>query len=212
MPSAGNDRSTDPPGLLRPRLLAALGRARRRQLALLVAPAGAGKTTLLAQYAAEHAGPVGLAPADRYDLDALAAALAAAPGPSLALLVDNLDCLDGSAAERTLERLALLAPPSLRVVGAGRRMPALNLLRHELSDGLVVIDGDQLRFRTWEVERLPRDVYRQPLPPEEVAVLTRRTGGWAAGLQLFHLSTRGRTLTERRRAVSARASPALPSR
>jgi len=231
MSVAGTSRSSSPPpGLVRPRLLAALGSAQRRQLALLIAPAGSGKTTLLAQYAAGHQGPVawyradptdaaagvavhrihtalarlaGLPLADGYDLDELLAALAVAPERDRALLVDNLDCLEGSAAEQTLERLALLAPPTLRVVGAGRRMPTLNLLRHELSHGLVVLDADQFRFRTWEVERLLRDVYREPLPPEEIAVLTRRTDGWAAGLQLFHLSTRGRTLSERRRAVGA---------
>ncbi len=219
--------ASPPPGLVRPRLLAELEPAHR--LGLLIAPAGAGKTTLLAQYAAGHPGPVawyradpldaaagvvehrihaaladlaGLPRASRYDLDELLTALALVPDPSLALLVDNLDCLDGSA-ERTLERLALHAPPALRVLGAGRRMPAVNFVRHEFSDRLAVLDADQFRFRTWEVEHLLRDVYREPLPPEDIAVLTRRTGGWAAGLQLFHLSTRGRTLSERRRAVGA---------
>ncbi len=230
MSVAGSVRSANPPGLVRPRLLAALGTAQSRQLTLLVAPAGAGKTTLLAQYAATHTGPVAwyradptdaasgvavdrlhaalasladLPPTRTYHLDELLAALSSPSGASRALLVDNLDSLEGSAAERTLERLALLAPPTLRVLGAGRRIPAVNLLRHELSDRSTVLEADQFRFRTWEVERLLRDVYREPLPPEEVAVLTRRTGGWAAGLQLFHLSTRGRTLPERRRAVGA---------
>ena len=32
-------------------------------------------------------------------------------------------------------------------------------------------------------------VYDAPLSPEAAAALTRRTGGWAAGLQLFHLAT-----------------------
>ena len=35
-------------------------------------------------------------------------------------------------------------------------------------------------------------VFHEPLSPESAAALTRRTGGWAAGLQLFHLSTNGR--------------------
>src|SRR5256885_16833864 len=46
-------------------------------------------------------------------------------------------------------------------------------------------------------------VYAEPLPPDEVALLTRRTGGWAAGLAMFHLSTRGRPLSARSRAVAA---------
>ena len=45
-----------------------------------------------------------------------------------------------------------------------------------------------------EVERLFRDHYKQQLPPQELAVLTRRIEGWAAGLQLFHLATRAGVL------------------
>src|SRR5215207_7131730 len=146
MSIAGSARSASPPGLVRPRLLAALGTAHSRQLTLLVAPAGAGKTTLLAQYAASHTGPVAwyradptdaasgvavdrlhaalaaladLPPTGTYHLDELLAALGTPTGASRALLVDNLDSLEGSAAERTLERLALLAPPTLRVLAAG---------------------------------------------------------------------------------------------
>ena len=59
-----------------------------------------------------------------------------------------------------------------------------------------------MRFRSWEVERLFRDFYAEPLPPEELAGLARRTEGWAAGLQLFHLATRGRTADERRRVLA----------
>ncbi len=38
--------------------------------------------------------------------------------------------------------------------------------------------------------------------PGDLAVLARRTEGWAAGLQLFHLATRGRSADERRRVLS----------
>ena len=43
-----------------------------------------------------------------------------------------------------------------------------------------VIDAQDLQFRPWEVERLFREIYGQPLRPEDAAALTRRTGGWAA--------------------------------
>ena len=51
------------------------------------------------------------------------------------------------------------------------------------------IGPDDLRFRSWEVDRLFRELYRRPLLPDEVAELERRTGGWVAALQLFHLAT-----------------------
>src|SRR5262249_27977253 len=44
-------------------------------------------------------------------------------------------------------------------------------------------------------------------PPADLARLARGLEGWAAGLQLFHLSTRGKHASERRRAVAA-----LPAR
>ena len=58
-----------------------------------------------------------------------------------------------------------------------------------VSGELAQLDAEDLRFRSWEVEELFRAVYAQPLSPETAAALTRRTGGWAAGLQLFHLAT-----------------------
>ena len=94
------------------------------------------------------------------------------------------------------------APTWLHVLAGGRRMPAFNLSRHELA-GVRVLDAERLRFRAWEVEYLLRDVYREPLPPDDAAALARRVGGWAAGLHMFHLSTRDRPLPERRRAVAA---------
>ena len=53
------------------------------------------------------------------------------------------------------------------------------------------------------MERLIEKVYAEPLPPEETALLTRRTGGWPAGLALFHLAIRGRRMNDRRRAAVA---------
>ena len=77
--------------------------------------------------------------------------------------------------------------------------PRFNLSRLRVSGQLTELSGDDLRFRSWEVERLFRDFYEEPLPPEDLARLARRTEGWAAGLQLFHLATRGRPPDERRR-------------
>ncbi|MFH1474297.1 MAG: BTAD domain-containing putative transcriptional regulator, partial [Chloroflexota bacterium] len=44
-----------------------------------------------------------------------------------------------------------------------------------------------------------RDFYDDALRPDELARLARRTEGWAAGLQLFHLATRGKAAAERQR-------------
>ncbi|MBA2255006.1 MAG: hypothetical protein H0W07_07835, partial [Chloroflexi bacterium] len=200
------------------------------RLALVVAPAGSGKTTLLARFAARAPGPVGWYRAEAWDRDAstMLRHLEAALGPSLErvprgwdtvadaanalaawhgapalLVVDDLHTIEGTPAEAALERLIEYAPESLTVIAASRVPPAFNLPRLRVSGVLVEIGGDDLRFRSWEVERLFRDFYDEPLPPEELARLARSTEGWAAGLQLFHLATRGKPPDERRRVLTA---------
>src|SRR5205807_10361636 len=111
--------------------------------------------------------------------------------------------LEDSPAELALERLIDYAPPSITFLIGSRALPGFNLSRLRVSGALLEIGSEDLRFRSWEVERLFRDFYREPLPPEELAELARRTEGSAAGLQLFHLATRGTSPQERRRTLSA---------
>src|SRR5262245_28816250 len=219
-------------GLIRHRLLDELAPLRGGPLALVVAPAGFGKTTLLSHFAHAFDGLVCWLSATPADADAAAFAArlrevtgspgqggdllspltaAATDGRQVLLVVDDAHYLEGSETEAALGRLLVAAPPHLHAAWGSRRMPGFNLSRHELS-GLVVIDADRLRFRSWEAEELLRDVYREPLPPAEVAALARRLGGWVAGLHMFHLSTRGRPLPQRRAAVAAMDGRAALSR
>ena len=120
---------------------------------------------------------------------------------SVQLIIDDLHEITGTPAERALESFISLRPRRIRVVLGSRRAPRINTSRMLVSGDLMQLDGDDLRFRSWEVEQLFRAVYATPLSPEAAAALTRRTGGWAAGLQLFHLATAQLTRTERERAV-----------
>jgi ATP/maltotriose-dependent transcriptional regulator MalT len=115
------------------------------------------------------------------------------------LVIDDLHTLEGQPAESALERLVVALSPAVRILAASRSQPRMNLSRLRVAGELLEISADDLRFRSWEVERLFRDHYRQPMPPEELAHLARWTEGWAAGLQLFHLATEGRPPDERRR-------------
>lgn len=214
-------------GLVRARLLDALAGLRASRLAVVVAPAGTGKTTLLAHYAEQWQGPVGwwhvepggttvdgvlarvwraVAGPSAGDpprgVDDLLAVLADDRTPDRLLVIDDLHYLGRTEAEAALEAIILRAPATLHILAGSRLMPGLNLSRHELS-ATAVLNAEDLRFRSWEVEYLLAGVYREPLPPDDVAALTRRVGGWAAGLHMYHLSTSGRPLAERRRAVAA---------
>ena len=215
--------------LPRPRLHASLARAWQHRLGLVVAPAGSGKTSLLASFAAGLGCPVAWYRAESWDgdeetflLHLQAAIVRAVPeiggqwrsiesaldalehvsSPRALLVIDDLHELEGSRAEASLGRLIENRPPWLAIVIASRTEPRFNVSRLRVSNGVLDIGADDLRFRSWEVEQLFRDFYREPAPPEELAVLARRTEGWAAGLQLFHLATRYKTGDERRRLLA----------
>ncbi len=220
-------------GLTRERVLLTLDRIWDHRLGLVLAPPGAGKTTALAQYAGSVDIPVawyraettdgdagvmiaylaralgdvlGLPTAERTDVESLVDALEGSGAPTVLLVIDDLHMLEGTEAEAELERLVELAPPCLHILVASRRAPDFNLSRLRVAGDLLELDAGDLRFRSWEVEQLFGSVYGEPLPPEELAQLSRRTEGWAAGLQLFHLSTVGKPVAERRRAVSSLVS------
>ena len=225
LPSAG--------GLSRSRLHALLGGASSHGLALVVAPAGSGKTTLLTMYANAQPHRVAWYQAEASESDpvallrhlevALRAALSlpvgawcsveqaamelhAWEGGPVLLVIDDLHTIAGSPAEAELERFLAYMPPFMSVVAAARRPPAFNLSRLQVAGKLVQLGSDDLRFRTWEVEQLFGQYYCEPLPPEDMAELTRRTEGWAAGLQLFHLATRGKPVGERRSVLTSLAT------
>ena len=211
-----------PAGLARGRLLDLAA----HRVVLVLAPAGHGKTTLLGQIAsrfpgtvvwyridaadrdpAELAGRIGRAlgkaglAGDCRSFDDVAAALDAA-GRDLLLVFDDFHAVAGSEAEHGLARMIALAPPTLRVVLGARRVVGLDVPALRVYGAVHVVDADDLRFRSWEVERLFREIYHQPLPPEDAATLSQRTGGWAAGLAMFHLLTEGRPPAQRRRALA----------
>jgi ATP/maltotriose-dependent transcriptional regulator MalT len=201
-------------------------------LGLVLGPPGSGKTTLLSHIAAVTTTAawyrVGTEDDDEIALTrhighTLGAALrkpelitAAAPGriadlvralddPAIGpvqLIIDDLHEITGTPAERALESFLELRPRKIRVILGSRRPPRINTSRMLVSGELIQLDGEDLRFRSWEVEQLFRAVYTAPLSPEAAAALTRRTGGWAAGLQLFHLATSQLSRGERERAVN----------
>lgn len=203
------------------------------RITLVVAPAGSGKTTALAQLAERSPDPVAWYRADSADgsvaaflghveralttalpgleggwetVGAAAAALERWPGPKAALLIDDLHSVRGTPAEALLERLVDYLPPHVVVAAASRSAPSFDLTRLRLTGELLEVGADDLRFRTWETEQLFRELYGSMLPPEDLARLTRRVEGWAAGLQLFHLAARAKPPAEQRRLIDVVSS------
>ena len=159
------------------------------RLTLIVAPAGSGKSTLLGRFVADAPGPVAWYRADAWDRDpvrmlrrlesalrtvvpalptgwetmedALDSLIATELPAGLLLVIDDLHALASTDAERRLERLIERAPSGLTVIAASRSWPDMNLPRFKVAGELLEIGVADLRFRSWEVERLFRDVYGQ---------------------------------------------------
>jgi LuxR family maltose regulon positive regulatory protein len=104
------------------------------------------------------------------------------------LVIDDVHELGSAAALSQLELLVLRAPPDLRFVLATRHGVRLGLHRLRLEGELTEIREPDLRFTVAEAREL-FDAARVELP--ELALLVKRTEGWAAGLRLAALSLAG---------------------
>ena len=223
----GRIRAPRAHGVRRLRLLDRLTGMDQR-VGLVVAPAGSGKTTLLAQVAEANeravawltceslAGDLGsflahlraaiaaAVPhlADWASVDDALADLERGVAEPLLLIVDDLHAIGDRPAADALRLLLENQPERMQVLLASRTTPDIELHKLRLAGQVVEVDADDLRFRTWEVEDLFQGVYGARLTPEEAASLTRGIGGWAAGLQLFHLATQGQPHSERTRILA----------
>lgn len=220
-------RSGDSAGLVRDRLTSRLSDPSAYRVGWVVAPAGSGKSRLLSHAVDRFAGssvwrempdpvPRSEAAMVAWIWDGLkAAGVSWAQGEApatveglvstgksdaepLLIALDDVHLLDGSEAEPALSTLVTRLPASWSLIVASRMNLDVDLSRLRVSGQVIDIGADDLRFRTWEVEELFRNVYGEPLLPEDVAILTRRTAGWAAYLQLFFLATARRPQAERR--------------
>src|ERR1700761_2653151 len=120
----------------------------------------------------------------------------AALGDRLWLGGDDVHELGPAEAVRQLELLVMRAPPELRFVLATRHDVRLGLHRLRLQGELTEIRADDLRFTLSEARALFQGA-RVELPESALALLHKRTEGWAAGLRLAVLSLAGHPDTER---------------
>jgi LuxR family maltose regulon positive regulatory protein len=121
--------------------------------------------------------------------------LAAQPGDGEAVLIlDDYHLIDAEPVHESLLLLLEHLPPGLQVVLASRSDPPLPLGRLRARGQLAELRAAELRFTADEAAALLQQVAEGTsgaLSGADVAALTARTEGWAAGLQLAGLSLRG---------------------
>jgi LuxR family maltose regulon positive regulatory protein len=118
--------------------------------------------------------------------------LTADPGADGVLFVlDDYHLVDSGAVHESVAFLLEHLPAGLSVVVSGRADPPLPLARLRARGQLAELRAADLRFTSAEAAALLGETAGPGLPAATAEVLTARTEGWAAGLQLAGLSLRG---------------------
>jgi ATP/maltotriose-dependent transcriptional regulator MalT len=110
------------------------------------------------------------------------------------LILDDYHLIDAGPVHESLLFLLEHLPPGLQVVLASRSDPPLPLGRLRARGQLAELRAAELRFTADEAAALLQRIAERAgtaLSDADVAALTARTEGWAAGLQLAGLSLRG---------------------
>ena len=169
-------------GLRRERLDLLLSQIPVHQLTLVTAPAGSGKTTALSQFAANTAIRVAWYSIDTLDgspdvffeylrraighiaatvrdqpwtsyLDVLHHLEGIGPEP-LVIVLDDFHLIAGQPAEALVAEILRQLPPNIRVAIGSRLVPDFDITQLRLTDDVLEIDADDLRFRTWRATSL----------------------------------------------------------
>jgi len=113
-------------------------------------------------------------------------------GRELILILDDYHVIEDEAIHDSLLFLLDHLPGSLHLVLATRTDPELPLSRFRVRGQLLEIRSSDLRFTQQEAISFLVQRMGLPLAEEDVAILSERTEGWIAGLQLAALSLRKR--------------------
>ena len=127
------------------------------------------------------------------------------------LVFDDFQAVDQiPGALELIARLARDAPPWLRLLISSRTQPAVEFGRLAMAGDLAELHTDDLRFVDSEIADLFSNSFGIPLDQDVLTTLGARTMGWAASLQLFYGSIRGRPPSDVRtisRALSGATNP-----
>ena len=109
----------------------------------------------------------------------------------LGLILDDYHLISNPAIHTALDFLLEHAPFQLHLIIASRSDPPLSLSRWRVRGELNEIRATDLRFTAGETTQFLQQTLGHPLAMTTTEMLTQRTEGWIAGLQLAALSLRG---------------------
>ena len=121
--------------------------------------------------------------------DTLIDDLSRSQGP-LIIVLDDYHVIEDESIHRVIDRLVKYIPQGTGLLIISRTTPPLLLGRLRAQSRLHEIYTDDTAFDLEEARQLLNRVAGRTLEPQVVALLERRTEGWAAGLQLAGLSAR----------------------
>ena len=110
---------------------------------------------------------------------------------AITLILDDLHRVEGRPVLRALDYLIEHLPASLRLIVSTRADPPLALHRLRLRGELLELRQSDLQFTKQDAETFFERFGGVRLGQADVRLLTERTEGWIAGLQLAALSLRG---------------------
>jgi LuxR family transcriptional regulator, maltose regulon positive regulatory protein len=113
-------------------------------------------------------------------------------GEPLLLVLDDFQFITSQAVHEAVAYLVEHITPNLHLVIASRSDPPLPLARLRARGDLLELRGDDLRFTLPETSEFFNQVMNLDLKSEDVQILSSRTEGWIAGLQMAALSMRDR--------------------
>src|SRR5216683_2743853 len=107
------------------------------------------------------------------------------------LVLDDYHMIDAKPVDQALTFLLDHLPPHMHLVIATREDPPLPLARLRVRDHLTELRVTDLRFTPSEATAFLNQMMGLGLSAEDIALLSRRTEGWIAGLQLAAISLQG---------------------
>ncbi|MAT99731.1 MAG: hypothetical protein CL608_21535 [Anaerolineaceae bacterium] len=111
-----------------------------------------------------------------------------APDTTLSLVLDDFHWIHTASIHQSLNFLLQHQPPQLHLLLLTRADPPLSLARLRVEGRLVELRATDLRLTTAEIAAFFTQVMTLDISEEDLQLLTQKTEGWAAGLQLVALT------------------------